>query len=97
MSVDRFAASRKAIAGATLYLAGGVSSNFRLGISPTPLVIKRGEGPYLFDADGSKLIDYCLGMGPMILGHNPAVVIDAGAAPTREGDPLCQPEDGDRV
>ena len=77
MSVDRFAESRKAIAGATRYLAGGVSSNFRLGISPTPLVIKRGEGPYLFDADGSKLIDYYLGMGPMILGHNPAVVIDA--------------------
>jgi glutamate-1-semialdehyde 2,1-aminomutase len=59
------------------YLAGGVSSNFRLGISPTPLVIERGEGPYLFDADGNKLIDYYLGMGPMILGHNPAVVIDA--------------------
>jgi glutamate-1-semialdehyde 2,1-aminomutase len=77
MNVDRFAESRKAIAGATRYLAGGVSSNLRLGISPTPLVIERGEGPYLFDADGSKLIDYYLGMGPMILGHNLAVVIDA--------------------
>ena len=65
------------MAGATRYLAGGVSSNFRLGISPTPLVIERGEGPYLFDVDGNQLIDYYLGMGPMILGHNPAVVLDA--------------------
>lgn len=53
------------------WIAGGVNSNFRLNISPTPLVFERGEGAYLFDADGNKLIDYYLGMGPMILGHNP--------------------------
>jgi glutamate-1-semialdehyde 2,1-aminomutase len=53
------------------YLAGGVSSNFRLGISPTPLVFDRGEGACLYDVDGNRLIDYYLGMGPMILGHNP--------------------------
>lgn len=59
------------------YLPGGVSSNFRLGISPTPLVIERAEGPYVIDADGNRLIDYYLGMGPMILGHNPPAVIEA--------------------
>jgi glutamate-1-semialdehyde 2,1-aminomutase len=59
------------------FLAGGVSSNFRLGISPTPLVIERGEGAWVVDADGNKLIDYYLGMGPMILGHNPKPVIEA--------------------
>jgi len=52
-------------------LAGGVSSNFRLGMAPTPLVFERGDGPYLHDADGNRLIDYYLGMGPMILGHSP--------------------------
>ena len=39
---------------------------------PTPLVIERADGPFLFDVDGNRLIDYYLGMGPMILGHNPA-------------------------
>jgi glutamate-1-semialdehyde 2,1-aminomutase len=43
-------------------------------MAPTPLVIQRGEGPYLHDADGNRLIDYYLGMGPMILGHSPGAV-----------------------
>jgi glutamate-1-semialdehyde 2,1-aminomutase len=53
------------------WIAGGVNSNFRLNIAPTPLVFDRAEGPYLFDVDGNRLIDYYLGMGPMILGHSP--------------------------
>ena len=59
------------------WIAGGVNSNFRLNIAPTPLVFERGEGPYLFDVDGNKLIDYYLGMGPMILGHKPKALVDA--------------------
>ena len=72
MSVDRFAELRKAMAGATRYLAGGVSSNFRLGISPHPPGhSSAARVAYLFDADGNELIDYYLGMGPMILGPQP--------------------------
>ena len=59
------------------WIAGGVNSNFRLNISPTPLVFEKAEGPYLFDVDGNRLIDYYLGMGPMILGHNPKALTDA--------------------
>ncbi|MBZ6074886.1 aspartate aminotransferase family protein [Microvirga puerhi] len=59
------------------WMAGGVNSNFRLNISPTPLVFERGEGPWLYDADGNRLIDYYLGMGPMILGHKPQALVDA--------------------
>lgn len=69
-----FDKSRQCIADASRFLAGGVSSNFRLGISPTPLVFDRARGALLFDADGNQLIDYYLGMGPMILGHNPSDV-----------------------
>ncbi len=72
-----FTASTERVKAASALVPGGVNSNFRLGISPTPLVIERGEGPYLHDADGNRLIDYYLGMGPMILGHNPKPVIDA--------------------
>src|SRR4051812_1122050 len=70
-----FDESRRRMQDASRYLAGGVSSNFRLGIAPTPLVFERADGPYLFDADGNRLIDYYLGMGPMILGHTPQDVI----------------------
>jgi glutamate-1-semialdehyde 2,1-aminomutase len=76
-SGNGFEVSRQRIAQSAQYLAGGVGSNFRMGISPTPLVFERAEGPILFDADGNRLIDYYLGMGPMILGHSPAEVCRA--------------------
>lgn len=72
-----FHRSAERIRQASQFLPGGVSSNFRLGISPTPLVFDRAEGPYLFDIDGNRLIDYYLGMGPMILGHRPDAVVEA--------------------
>jgi glutamate-1-semialdehyde 2,1-aminomutase len=80
-----FTKSRQLLADAAQYLPGGVNSNYRLGISPTPLVFDRGEGPYLYDVDGNRLIDYYLGMGPMILGHNPAPVLAAVAEQLKRG------------
>jgi glutamate-1-semialdehyde 2,1-aminomutase len=80
-----FTASARRIAEASKLVPGGVNSNFRLGISPTPLVVERGEGPYLFDIDGNRLIDYYLGMGPMILGHDPPAVIEAVRAQLDRG------------
>jgi len=75
--LNSFEQSKAKMADARHCLAGGVSSNFRMGISPTPLVIESGDGPYVIDADGNRLIDYYLAMGPMILGHNPPSVIEA--------------------
>jgi glutamate-1-semialdehyde 2,1-aminomutase len=83
--MNSFEQSKIKMLQATRYLAGGVSSNFRLGISPTPLVIRGGDGPYLIDVDGNRLIDYYLGMGPMILGHSPRRVIDAVKAQLDHG------------
>ena len=77
MPLNTFARSAARMQAAARFLAGGVSSNFRLGISPTPLVLKRADGPYLEDIDGNRLIDYYLGMGPMILGHRPPEVLEA--------------------
>jgi glutamate-1-semialdehyde 2,1-aminomutase len=59
------------------YVAGGVNSNFRTGMAGGPLVFQRGEGPYLIDADGNRLIDYYCGMGAMVLGHSPKGVQQA--------------------
>jgi glutamate-1-semialdehyde 2,1-aminomutase len=45
------------------------------GVGGTPRFLTRGEGPYVWDADGKRYIDYVGSWGPAILGHaHPAVV-----------------------
>ncbi len=57
---------------------GGVNSPVRaMKHLPAPLIIKRAEGAFLYTIDGAKLIDYCMGFGPLILGHRHPVVLDA--------------------
>jgi len=53
----------------------GVHSNARLSAAAT--VFDRGEGPWLFDVDGNRYVDFMLGRGPAILGHTPAVINEA--------------------
>ena len=80
-----FDKSKQRIEQASHYVPGGVNSNFRLGISPTPLVFDHATGPFLYDIDGNRLIHYYLGMGPMILGHHPEVVVSAVEAQLKRG------------
>ncbi|MBO9589126.1 aspartate aminotransferase family protein [Devosia sp.] len=67
----KFDESARIIASESRYVAGGVNSNFRLGMGHGPLVFTHGEGAYLHDVDGNKIIDYYCGMGAMVLGHSP--------------------------
>ena len=53
------------------------SSTPRATQRPVAVTIERGEGAYVVDVDGNRFIDYSLGYGPLILGHNPASVIAA--------------------
>ncbi len=58
-------------------IPGGVNSPVRAfrSVGGTPRFIERAEGPYFWDADGQRYIDYIGSWGPMILGHgHPAVV-----------------------
>ena len=60
-------------------MPGGVNSPVRAfnGVGGTPRFIKRGAGPYLYDVDDNRLIDYVGSWGPAILGHaNKEVVAD---------------------
>ena len=51
---------------------GGVNSPVRAfkSVGGTPLFIKKGDGPFIWDEDGNKFIDFCCSWGPLILGHN---------------------------
>ena len=56
---------------------GGVNSPVRAfkSVGGTPRFIARAEGPYFWDADGKRYIDYIGSWGPAIVGHaHPAVV-----------------------
>ena len=57
---------------AVKYIPGGVNSPVRAygNVGMTPRFIQGATGPYIFDADGVKYIDYICSWGPMILGHN---------------------------
>jgi glutamate-1-semialdehyde 2,1-aminomutase len=52
-------------------LPGGVDSPVRAfrAVGGEPPFVERGEGAYLFDADGNRYLDYFGSWGPMILGH----------------------------
>jgi glutamate-1-semialdehyde 2,1-aminomutase len=54
----------------------GVNSNFRYWGDDDTLVITKGEGSYVWDADGKRYIDYRLGFGPIILGHGYSAVVE---------------------
>ncbi len=65
-------------------MPGGVSSPIR-AFAPFPSFIRRGDGPLLFDVDGNRLVDFCLGYGPLILGHGHPAVFDAVMRQANEG------------
>lgn len=54
------------------YFPGGVNSPVRAfkSVYGTPLFIQKGDGCYVWDADGNQFIDFCGSWGPLILGHN---------------------------
>ncbi|SFV67783.1 Glutamate-1-semialdehyde aminotransferase [hydrothermal vent metagenome] len=64
---------------AQTYIPGGVNSPVRAfkGVGGTPVFFEKGEGAYLFDAEGKRYIDYVASWGPMILGHANKKVITA--------------------
>jgi glutamate-1-semialdehyde 2,1-aminomutase len=69
--------SQALFAAAQEIIPGGVNSPVRAfrAVGGQPLFIERGQGPYLFDVDGNRFIDYVLSWGPLVLGHaHPRVV-----------------------
>src|SRR5271169_1261348 len=68
--------SREIFERAEKILVGGVNSPVRAfrSVGGEPLIIERGSGQFLYDADGNQLLDYVCSWGAMLLGHaHPAV------------------------
>jgi glutamate-1-semialdehyde 2,1-aminomutase len=70
---ERTTASREMYAKAAEHLSGGVASSYQ-GRDPWPIYIDRGEGPKIWDVDGTEYYDFHNGFGSMVQGHaHPAI------------------------
>ena len=60
-------------------IPGGVNSPVRAfrAVGGTPRFVARAQGPYFWDAEGRRYIDYIGSWGPMILGHGHPAVLEA--------------------
>jgi glutamate-1-semialdehyde 2,1-aminomutase len=79
MTAGKIAGTRTArlVERAERLFPGGVNSPVRAfrSVGRAPIVLERGEGPHVWDADRRRYIDYIGAWGPAILGHaDPAVV-----------------------
>jgi len=68
-------------------LPGGVNSPVRAfrAVGGEPFFTRRAAGPYLWDADGKRFIDYVGSWGPMIVGHNHPQVREAVERAVKDG------------
>ncbi len=70
---QRTTASKVMYAQANQHLSGGVASSYQ-GRDPWPIYIDRGEGPKIWDIDGTEYYDFHNGFGSMVQGHaHPAI------------------------
>lgn len=71
--------SSELLARARERIPGGVNSPVRAfrGLGRDPFFVDRAAGATIWDVDGKKYIDYVGTWGPAILGHAPAVVVEA--------------------
>src|SRR5258708_5062367 len=79
--------SREIFERAEKVLVGGVNSPVRAfrSVGGEPLIIERGSGQHLYDADGNELLDFVCSWGAMILGHANPAISEAMADQSRRG------------
>jgi glutamate-1-semialdehyde 2,1-aminomutase len=69
-------------------IPGGVNSPVRamraVGLEE-PFFAARGEGAYLFDAEGSRYLDWVLSWGPLVFGHADPETVEAVRAAAERG------------
>ena len=64
-------------------------------IGRDPIFVERGEGPWLFDVDGNRYVDYVCSWGPLIAGHTHPEVIAAVTDAATRGTSFGAPTEGE--
>ncbi|MGD0158825.1 MAG: glutamate-1-semialdehyde 2,1-aminomutase [Candidatus Bathyarchaeia archaeon] len=86
--------SERLFARAKKLIPGGVNSPVR-AFSPYPFFTKSAKGSKLTDVDGVEFVDYCLGYGPLILGHADERVMGAVREQLGRGSLFGTPSEGE--
>ena len=80
-------------------IPGGVNSPVRAfgSVGGTPYFVSWSDGPYVWDADGRRYIDYVQSYGPGILGHAHPVVLEAISVAASRGTSYGAPTEAEVV
>jgi glutamate-1-semialdehyde 2,1-aminomutase len=76
--------SGKEAARAQAIIPGGVGSAIQFW-PPYPVFVKDSKGPYVWDLDGNRYIDYCMCYAAMVAGHADPVIAEAIAEQVKKG------------
>ncbi|MFT4990608.1 MAG: glutamate-1-semialdehyde 2,1-aminomutase, partial [Acidimicrobiales bacterium] len=84
---------------AKLVMPGGVNSPVRSfrSVGGTPYFVDKAEGPYVWDVEGQRYIDYVLSYGPCILGHANPTIVDAVSVAAGNGTSYGAPTEREVV
>lgn len=80
-------------------IPGGVNSPVRAfrAVGGAPVFFDRGEGAYLFDADGNRYVDYVGSWGPLLFGHAFPPVVEAVSRAAARGTSFGAPHEGEVI
>lgn len=85
--------SEKLFQKAQTLIPGGVNSPVRAfrGVGGTPRFIEKGKGPFIWDIDGNRYLDFVMSWGPLILGHSNSKVVKAISDQAKKGTSFGAP------
>lgn len=95
--MGQFTKSERAFARAQLLMPGGVNSPARAfgAVGGNPIYFSHGEGPFLYDVDGNRYVDYVSSWGPLILGHAHPAVVEAVKTAAARGTSFGAPTEAE--
>jgi glutamate-1-semialdehyde 2,1-aminomutase len=82
--------SKKLFSRAKARIPGGVNSPVRF-YEPYPFFTAKANGSKIFDVDKNSYVDYCMGYGALLLGHNYKPVTDSVKTQLSRGNLFCTP------
>ena len=70
--------SKKIFKDAIEHFPGGVNSPVRAfkAVDSSPIIVNKGEGPFILDVDKNRYVDFIMSWGPLILGHAHPYVVE---------------------
>jgi len=78
-------------------IPGGVNSPVRAfgAVGGTPRFVARGEGAYVWDADGTRYLDLVQSWGGLLFGHAHPKIVEAAERAARDGTSFGAPTEGE--